>query len=138
MLARSSYSAAQIAAARAAFADLVDAWTEIAARSAQSARERAERQVFAQMVVALDGWFAHRLRAAEGKDGNALNEVRLLAQGITANGGYFPSDATIRWRPDASVTGFRAGDRIEMSAESFSRLSGAFLAGIAARFPEQG
>lgn len=136
MLALSSYSATQIAAARVAFADLVGSWTAVAARSAPAARERAERQVFAQMVVALDGWFAHRLRAVEGKDGNALNEVRLLAQGVVANGGFFPSDSCTRWRPDASVTGFRAGDRIELDAEIFSRLADAFLTGIAERFAE--
>lgn len=136
MLARSSYSAAQIAAARAAFADLAKSWAEVAARSAPAARERAERQVFAQMVVALDGWFAHRLRAAEGKDGNALNEVRLLAQGVVAHGGLFPADSTIRWRPDASVTGYHPGDRIELTAEMFTRLADAFLDGIAKRFAE--
>jgi hypothetical protein len=136
MLARSSYSAAQIAAARAAFAEVLDQWREVATRSAPAARARAEAQVFAQMVVALDGWFVHRLRSAEGKDGNALNEVRLLAQGITANGGLFPADSTIHWKPDASVTGFRTGDRIEMTAESFGRLADAFLAGIARRFAE--
>jgi hypothetical protein len=135
MLARSSCSATQIAAARAAFAEVLTRWAEVAGRSAPSARTRAEHQVFAQMVVALDGWFAHRQRAAEGKDGNALNEVRLLAQGVIA-GGVFPADGTIRWRPDASVTGYGAGDRIDLTAEVFGRLADAFLDGIAKRFAE--
>lgn len=41
-----------------------------------------------------------------------MNEVRLSAAGITANGGILPADATIRWRPEASISGLRPGGRI--------------------------
>ncbi len=136
MLGKSSYPTAQVAAARAEFAALARTWRGVAAKSEAGARAEAEAQVFAQMVVALEGWFVHRLRSVEGKDGNALNEVRLLALGVTANGGYFPSDGVIRWKPEASVTGYRAGDRIRLSEAVFSRLAGVYLDRIAAKFPE--
>ena len=133
---RSDYPATQIAAARKDFADMAACWRLVAVQSQAEARVAAEAQVFNQMVVALEGWFVHRLRAVEGKDGNALNEVRLLALGITENGGYFPSEGVINWRPEASLTLYRAGDRIRLSEAVFTRLAGAYLDGIAARFGE--
>lgn len=51
----------------------------------------------------------------EGKDGNAMNELRLLALVVTGHRGYFPSVPEIKWRPAASVTVYRAGDRIRLS-----------------------
>ncbi len=136
MLGRSGYPVAQVAECRSEFAAVAASWRSIAGLSCAGARREAEAQVFGQMVVALDGWFVHRLRGAEGKYGNALNEVRLLALGITENGGYFPSEGVIRWKPEASVTGYRAGDRIVLSELVFSRMVGVFLDGIAAKFPE--
>ena len=134
MLGRNSYPAAQVAQARKDFADMAAAWRTVAANAAPSARALAEVQVFNQMVVALEGWFVHRLRGIEGKDGNAMNEVRLLALGVTTNGGLFPTDPTIRWKPDASVTGYQVGDRIAMSEDVFSRLAAVFLDGVAKAF----
>ena len=97
---------------------------------------RRQRRRSLASVVALEGWFVHRLRGVEGRDGNALNEVRLLALGVTENGGYFPSAHGIRWQSAMSVTGYRAGDRIRLSEAVFSRLAGVFLDGIAAKFPQ--
>ena len=136
MLGKSSYPAAQVAACRAAFAELTATWRVVASRTEPAARAEAEALVFGQMVVALEGWFVHRLRGVEGRDGTALNEVRLLALGVTENGGYFPSDHVIKWQPEASVTGYRAGDRIRLSEAVFSRLVVVFLDGIAAKFPQ--
>lgn len=136
MLGRATYPTAQIAAARAEMAALCTTWRAIAARSEAKARAEAEVQVFNQMAVALEGWFVHRLRGVEGKDGNPLNEVRLLALGVTSNGGYFPSDTAIKWRPEASVTGYRAGDRIALSEAVFSRLTAAYLDAITAKFAD--
>lgn len=111
-------------------------WRAVVRHSEAKAREEAEVQVFNQMVVALEGWFVHRLRGVEGKDGNPMNEVRLLALGVTENGSYFPSDHSINWRPEASITGYRAGDRIRLSEAMFSRMAVAYLDAIAARFAE--
>jgi hypothetical protein len=134
MLGRSTYPTAQIAACRAEMAELCATWRAIAARSEPKARAEAEVQVFNQMAVALEGWFIHRLGGVEGKDGNPLNEVRLLAQGVTSNGGYFPSDNAIKWRPEASVTGYRAGDKIALSEAIFARLTEAYLDAVSAKF----
>lgn len=136
MLGRNSYPAAQIAACRKDMAEMAATWRAVAARSEAKAREEAEVQVFNQMVVALEGWFVHRLRGVEGKDGNPMNEVRLLAQGVTAQNGWFPEDKTIRWRPEASITGYAPGDRIRLDERTFSRLAGAFLDAVAERFAE--
>ena len=136
MLGRSTYPKTQIAACRAEMAQLCATWRAIAARSEAKARAEAEAQVFNQMAVALEGWFVQRLRGVEGKDGNPMNEVRLLAQGVTSNGGYFPSDNTIKWRPEACVTGYRAGDRIALSEAIFARLSEAYLDALTAKFAE--
>lgn len=134
MLARTSYDPSQVEACRTLFAELLQSWGKVAARSEAAARAGAEVRVFNQMVVALDGWFVHRQRGLEGKDGNALNEVRLIALGITANAGRFPSEASIKWRPEASITGLRPGDLIQITEVLFARLCAAFLAEISAKF----
>jgi hypothetical protein len=38
-------------------------------------------------VLLLDHMFVHRLSGAEGKDGNPLNEVRVLVNSLLYNGG---------------------------------------------------
>ena len=42
---------------------------------------------FGNLVVVLDGYFMHRMRATEGKDGNPLIEVRALCSSIMTNQG---------------------------------------------------
>ena len=113
------------------FDELAAGWRLISAASAPSARAAAEVQIFNQMVVALEGRLDQRLQEAEGGHGHAMAELRLLAQGVRAHGGVFPDDALARWRPDASVTGYRPGDRIALTEEVFSRLAGVLLDGVA-------
>jgi hypothetical protein len=64
------------------------------------------------MVVALQGRMP------------GLAELRLLAEGIAGDGRFPVSPG---WRADASVTGYRAGDRIAVTEEVFSRLVGVVL-----------
>ena len=122
----------KIAACRKDLAALAAVWQEVAARSAPRAKAEAEAQVFNQLVVALDSQFG----GVSGGAATATQEVRLLAQGVAANGGRFPADDAARWRPDASVTGYRVGDRIALSEEVFSRLADVFLDGMAKRFAD--
>jgi hypothetical protein len=132
MLGRATYPSTQIEACRSEMALMAATWRAVAARAVPV--PEAEPQVFNQMVVALEGWFVHRLRGVEGKDGNPLNEVRLLALGVTENGGHFPSDHKITWRPEASVTGYRPGDRIALSEPVFTRLATAYLNAVQTKF----
>ncbi len=46
-----------------------------------------EREFFNHMILALDHYFMHRLRNMEGKDGNPLNEVRMLCNAIMGEQG---------------------------------------------------
>ncbi|MGV8987981.1 MAG: hypothetical protein ACOH2H_17050 [Cypionkella sp.] len=134
MLGQITCPAAQISACRTEMTAMAAKWRAVARASEATAREAAEAQVFNQMVVALERRFAQTLRGVEGKDCKLVNEVRLLSQGVSGNGGYFPSDDVVRWRPEASITGYRAGDRIRLGEAVFSRLAKSYLDAIADRF----
>ncbi len=93
-----------------------------------------EPQFLGDLAVVLDRCFVHRTRAIEGKDGNPLNEVRMLASSIVQHGGVLAADTTIRYRPDASVLGIAIGDRITIDRAGFPRLADAFFAELEQRF----
>ena len=56
--------------------------------------EAFERQFFNHMILALDHYFVHRGRTMEGKDGNPLNEVRMLCDAIMENKGRMSANKT--------------------------------------------
>jgi hypothetical protein len=70
-----------------------------------------------------------------GKDGNPLNEVRVLCNSLMANDGVLAADKRIRLDPEKSVLGLRVGDPIELNEPQFRRLSSASLAEIENRYP---
>jgi hypothetical protein len=94
-----------------------------------------ETVFFNDLVLVLELAFVHRLRNAEGKDGNPLNEVRLLAVSLLTNGGRLVADKQVKLRPETSVLGYAPGDEILIREEGFRRLADAFLAEISARYP---
>jgi hypothetical protein len=94
-----------------------------------------EPQFFNHMILALDHYFAHRGRTMEGKDGNPLNEVRMLCDAIMENDGRMRADKTIRYKPETSILKLNAGDEIRLNADAFARLSEAFFDEIEKRFP---
>jgi hypothetical protein len=62
-----------------------------------------------------------------GKDGNPLNEVRMLCDGIMENEGRLSANKGIRYKPEPSVLKFKTGDEIRLNADDFARLSAAFF-----------
>lgn len=91
---------------------------------------------FTDLVLVLELAFVHRVRNAEGKDGNPLNEVRLIAASVLTNGGRMLADKQIRLRPESSVLGLAPGDEIVLTEESFTRLADAFLTEISKRYSD--
>lgn len=67
-----------------------------------SAIEDLEAAFFNNMLLTLDYFFVHRLAGIEGKDGNPLNEVRILCNSMLLNQNIM---ATSYPRPHASAPG---------------------------------
>ena len=91
-------------------------------------------EFFNTMVLALDHYFMHRLRGKEGKDGNALNEVRMLSSSILENEGVMTKDNTIKYDPAKSVTGIAIGETIIIDRQQFEALADRFFDEIAVKF----
>ena len=130
MLSVSSYPVSAIEAAAARFGGQLEAF-----RALGPVPQGFARNYFQMLVLALDHSFMHRARGQEGKDGNAANEVRLLANGILDNDGRMPKDNQIKYDPARSLTGLAIGDEIVLDADRFERLVDAFLEEIARRYP---
>ena len=90
---------------------------------------------FNTMLLALDHHFMHLMRGAEGKDGNPLNEMRMLSDSIMEHDGVLKENRTIKYRADKAVAGIALGQEIVLDAETFERLAKAYLAEIGKRFP---
>ncbi|AIE83713.1 hypothetical protein [Fimbriimonas ginsengisoli] len=86
------------------------------------------------LVLALDRMFVHRTRSLEGKDGNPLNEVRMMCNSILESQGVMTADKTIKYNPAKSVLGIELGKAIKLTEPEFERLSQAFFAEIGAKF----
>jgi hypothetical protein len=94
-----------------------------------------ERQFFNHMILALDHYFVHRARTMEGKDGNPLNEVRMLCDAIMANAGRMSANKTTRYKPEPSILKFKAGDEMRLNADDVARPSAAFFDEIEKKYP---
>src|SRR5690349_13309320 len=84
-----------------------------------------ETEYFNGLVMVLDHYFDHRARASEGKDGNALNEVRMLCNSFMQGDGKLLPDTQIKLNPAKSVLGLAAGDRIAIDEAGFAKLADA-------------
>ena len=129
MLAVSSYARDYIEGRRARIEADVAAF-----RAAGVSDPAFEAAYFNNLVLALELSFVHRLRALEKEDGNALNEVRLLAHSLLTNGGRLVEDRRIALDPAHTVLGYAVGDEIAVREGDFVRLSKAFFAEIEARY----
>lgn len=90
---------------------------------------------FNNMVLALDDSFLHRSRQMEGKDGNPLNEVRVLCSSLLTNGGVMGADKQIKMDPTTSVLHYAVGDEIKLTEEDFVQLAKGFFAEIEVKYP---
>ena len=103
-----------------------------------------EVRFFNDQVLLLDHMFVHRLTGIEGKDGNPLNEVRVLCNSILLNQGKLQVDKLKGWPmsapsgiklpPEKSVLKLEAGDEIKLSEADFVRLSEAFFAEVEKKY----
>jgi hypothetical protein len=133
MLSESSYPTEYVDSCRAAVHAHLAAYDALGMSDAD--RAGFERGYVHQLVLALDNYFTNRGRAHEGKDGNPLNEVRMLCTSIRSHDGVLAQDSTVKWRPEASVLGLGIGDPIEVGVGDFARLAEACFDEIEKRFP---
>src|SRR5205807_2695742 len=81
---------------------------------------------------------------AEGKDGNPLNEVRILCNSILLNQGRLQVDRLPGWPnststgmelpPEKSVLKLKVGEEVRLNESDFVRLSKAFFAELEKKF----
>ena len=135
MLGVSKYSPEYIAATRKSINAQVKAYDQVAkaADGAGPALESFEHVFFNNMVLVLEQHFVHRLRTGEGKDGNPMNESRVIAGSLIENGGRMLADKQIRFK-NGSLLGYEPGDEIKLSKSDFQKLAKGFLAGIEEKF----
>jgi hypothetical protein len=82
------------------------------------------------LLLALDNYFAHRSRTMEKKDGNPLNEVRVLCTSVTENKGIMISDKSIKLDPSRTLLKYHVGDKIKLNVGDFLFLAKAFFTEI--------
>jgi hypothetical protein len=99
-----------------------------------SALSAFERTYFTDMVLVLDRLFVHRLRMVEGKDTNALSEVRVLSNSMVHNGGTMIEDKAVKLAAERSVLKYQPGETIKLDEAQFVALSSAFFAELDRRF----
>lgn len=139
MLSRSSYPDEHIQRTRQHLENRMAAWDQLRKKAPEELADELdsfESAFFNDLIFVLDAHFVHRGRGIEGKDGNPLNEVRLLCNSIVENDSVLARDAQIKLKPETSVLGLDFGNPIAIRREEFATLADAFLDEIQAKFPE--
>lgn len=135
MLAMNSYPKDYIDRCRDKVAANVAAYRAVAAKVGdKKALATFEPVFFNNLVLSMDAHFVHRTRAVEGKDGNPLNEVRVLCSSLALHDGVLTQDGPIRLKRETSVLGIELGERIAVREDGFVRLSAAFFAELESKF----
>lgn len=137
MLMRGDYPPEYVDGVRHVVADNVAAYTALGLPEDNGF----EQGYVHQLLLALDSYFTHRGRGQEGKDGNPLNEVRMITDSLQGNDGHGPivpvlaGNTTIKYKPEASVLGLEVGDPLDLSVADYQKLALAFLDELEKRFP---
>jgi len=144
MLGTNRYDAAYVQATRDEIAANIRAYRDLVAAASKAsgmsltridaALSAFEPAFFNNLLLALEMRFVHRLRGQEGKDGNPLNEVRVLCASILENDGVMGSDKTIKMKPENTVLQLAVGDKINVTEADFVRLADAYFAEIESKF----
>jgi hypothetical protein len=137
MLSVTTYTQEYVDACRARVDKQVAAYRKLAGAAtgkAASAAAALEPVFFNNMVLVLETSFTHRARAIEGKDGNPLNEVRVLCNSMLENDGVLTAEKAIKLSPEKSVLQQHYGDTIELHEADFVALAKAFFAEIERKF----
>ena len=103
-------------------------------KAVEAALQSFDPLFFNNLTLVLDAYFVHRLRKVEGKDGNPLNEVRMLCDSMLRSQGVLNADKTIKYTPETSVLKFRIGDEIRLDEKQFLALFEAFFAETRRKF----
>jgi hypothetical protein len=69
-----------------------------------------EARFFNSQVLLLDHMFVHRLAGIEGKDGNPINEVRVLCNSLLLNKGKLQIEKLPGW-PESAGASIRLSQR---------------------------
>ena len=141
MLGRKDYNPEELAGAKSVVGQQLTAYRKLAKSVDETSDPKAaaalaalEPRLFNNMALALDRYFVHRIRKVTGKDGNPINELELVSDSLMNNDGVLRSNNVIDYVPEESVLKLEPGDRIQLSADQFQRLSDAFLADLESKF----
>lgn len=93
-----------------------------------------EHVVAKYLLFGLELMFVHRLRGQEGKDGNPLNEVRILCDSLFNNKGVLLVDSGIQYKEEKTVLGVPLGGEIMLTFAHVKTLSDAYFCEIEKRF----
>jgi hypothetical protein len=132
MLGRKDFTGEEIEAALTAVREQLATFRAI--EDGERDTDALEPVFFNAAALALDRRFVHRLRTVTGKAGTPLNELELVADALMNNGGVFRTGKVISYRPERSVLGFEAGDRVELTADAFERLAKGVFAELSEKF----
>ncbi|HWI49950.1 MAG TPA: hypothetical protein VNU45_17185 [Rummeliibacillus sp.] len=72
----------------------------------------------------------------EKKDGNPLNEVRMLCNSIMEHDNKLTAEKSIKYKSEKSILKYEIGDEIKLNAEDFEQLSKAFFDEMESKFLE--
>ncbi|MEV6491103.1 hypothetical protein AB0M20_21200 [Actinoplanes sp. NPDC051633] len=131
MLAVTKYPADYIASVRALIDERVAGFRELGDVPPQVAAS-----FYADLALVLELAFVHRQRKDEGKDGNPLNELRLLAVSLLTNGGRMVDGKPLKVRPETSILGLAEGDTVTLTERDLLRLTDGVVAAVTKRFSE--